>query len=193
MRKLILKISICTFLIIGNMSCSQEEVTQNPPLLENFTLDLSKSKLGTPLILFKYENKDQLINNINQSFIQIMKDAQDMIIKSNEISEVVTELQFSNNIAAIIRVTYFDENKNGITYKLNANTNKYERSPSSHLAKCPDGYSLLASCSNFDGTKECVASAVGQFLTENISGVGNCANIQVSVGTFSTKVCGKTC
>jgi len=56
--------------------------------------------------------------------------------------------------------------------------------------------SNFTKCSNLQSKQrieECVADSVKSFLSENINGISDCANIQVSVGLTSTNVSFNSC
>ena len=189
-------------LIFNFSSCSQEEVISQEQDSLDFSkikIDLSKSDLGNEIKVFDYKDKKELISKIKSSINLIIKDSRELIKNDSEVSDVFINISFKDGKATISEITEIDTKNNIIRKSL-----KYDDSKNSYvaqrggpfiadLASCPDGYSQIDSCSNVSGTEECVGRAVQSYLSENISGIGDCANVQVQVGTFTTKVCGKTC
>ena len=60
-------------------------------------------------------------------------------------------------------------------------------------APCPHGYERLARCNNFGNVQRCVGNVLAEFLSDNLDSTGDCANIQINVGTLNTTICGQTC
>ncbi|WP_179375292.1 hypothetical protein [Winogradskyella wichelsiae] len=202
MKKTFIKNLALIVLIFNLNSCSQEEVISKEKDLFNFSkikIDLSKSDLGNEIKVFDYKDKKELISKIESSFGLIIKDSRELIKNDSEVSDVFINVSFKDGKATISEITEIDT-KNDIirqSFKYDDSKNSYDAKRGgpyiADLASCPNEYSQVDSCSNVSGPEECVGGAVQSYLSNNISGIGDCANIQVQVGTFTTKVCGKTC
>lgn len=202
MKKILIKNLALIVLILNFNSCSQEEVSSQKQDSLDFSkikIDLNKSSLGNEIKVFNYKDKAELITKINSSFNLIINDSRELIKNDSEVTDIIINISFKDGKAIISEITELDVKNKTIRKSV-----KYDNTKNSYvanrnlpyiadLASCPDGYTLVDSCSNVSGTKECVGSAVQSYLSDNISGIGDCANVQVQVGTFTTKVCGKTC
>jgi len=189
-------------LLLSVNSCS-EESTNNEELdtvsFGDFDIDLSKSSFGNAIKVFDYTDKKDLGNKLDKAMYQIITESNDLI-KHSETTDVILNIVFSDGIAIISKIIEFNSNTNKI---ISANyfdrkTNAYAKSvpgdlSNLDLARCPNGYTQLASCGNLSNPQQCVSNAVSSYLTAEISSIGDCANVQVQVGTFTTRVCGKSC
>lgn len=196
--------NLALFILIFNLSsCSQEEISSQKQDSLDFSeikIDLKKSFLGKEIKVIDYKDKTELITKINSSFNQIIVDSRELIKDKSEVSDIILNINFSDGKAIITNIVEYNIKTKEIinAHYLNPESNTYLRYPPNDIdnldyASCPDGYTQVDSCSNVSGTEECVGSAVQSYLSDNVSGIGDCANIQVQVGTFSTKVCGRTC
>ena len=59
---------------------------------------------------------------------------------------------------------------------------------------CPNGYSSLGTCGNFNQNQsDCLGSLTQTYFSDNLSAIGDCAEVRLIVGTLSTRACGRTC
>ena len=165
-------------------------------------IDLKNSKLNGEIKLFNFSNTKELISEIDEAINLITEDSKEIIKNNSEVTNVITNISFINGKAIISKILFVNNNTKKIIegYELDTNSNTYAL-----LSRkinwdeilvgggCPTGYSQLASCGNFSNPQTCVGNAIQTYLSANISGSGDCANVQVNVGALNTRVCGRTC
>lgn len=194
------------FLVLFALSaCEKKTENERKIDLSNIKIDLKDSKLGGELVLFKYDNTSELFNQLTKSISVLNNDSKEILDKNSEVTNVVTNISFINGKATISKILYINEDQKKIIegYEYESTTKTYNRLPTDEESLninwndaifgsySPSGYSEVASCGNGNNPKECVTKAVSSYLSTNISGVGDCANVQVNVGIMSTRVCGK--
>ncbi len=187
---------------ISLISCEKEETkTSNEKIIDGITVDLTASKLGDNVSLMSYSNVQELHDKLPEVISNLLEDIKSEMSGDTLISDTFVNLKFENGKAIISEIVFFDNVSKSVIsgFILNYNTMKYEsisastQSWISLAGGCPSGYSSLGTCSNFSSPKECITKKLSNFLAVNISGVGDCENVQVSVGSLATTVCGKTC
>uniref|UniRef100_UPI00404B8F23 hypothetical protein n=1 Tax=Gelidibacter sp. TaxID=2018083 RepID=UPI00404B8F23 len=189
-------------LIFSINSCSQEETIKQDQVSLDFNdlkINLSNSSFNNQIKVFDFKDKSEMIAKINPSFNQIIEDSRELIKNNSEVTDVIITISFKDGKALISEIIELDIKNNIIRQSA-----KYDNSKKSYIANrggpfnpnfanCPSGYTELASCSNINNPSECAGNAAQAYFSENVSGIGDCANVQIQVGTFTTKVCGKTC
>ncbi|MEM6722052.1 MAG: hypothetical protein AAF611_22175 [Bacteroidota bacterium] len=201
-KNMVVKSFALLMLFVSVNSCEKESTDreeQNTIDFSDFEIDLSKSSFGKEIKVFDYKDKKDLIHKIEKSMHQIISESNDLI-KDSETTDVILDITFSGGKAFISSIIEFNSDTNTV---ISANyfdqkTNAYQKSvpgDSDNLdfARCPEGYTQLASCGNLSNPQRCVSNAVASYLTAEISNIGDCADVRVQVGTFTTRVCGKTC
>jgi hypothetical protein len=198
MKKIILGLLSFTFLL----SCGGQEDSVEKVDLTKMKIDLKNSKLNGEIKLFTFSNTKELISEIDEAINLITEDSKEIIKNNSEVTNVITNISFINGKAIISKILYVNYKTKKIIegYELDTNSNTYAL-----LSRkinwdeilggggCPNGYSQLASCGNFSDPQTCVGNAIQTYLSANISGPGDCANVQVNVGALNTRVCGRTC
>ncbi|GEM_PF-2635628 len=197
---LVLLTSFTVFLF----SCKKQEKPSDELKISSIQVDLSKSNLGGEIVLLKY-SPDSKATDIKEALakaIQItLDDANEILNNRKEISDIIMDIQFKNGKAVVTKTVYLNRKAKKIieAYDLNTATNTYQKNALPwyeeilHGAACPSGFTQVSSCSNMGNTQSCVTNAVSTYFTNNINSIGDCAVVQVQVGTLSTRVCGKKC
>lgn len=184
------------------MSCEGQEDSVEKVDLTKMKIDLKNSKLNGEIKLFTYSDTKELISNIDEAINLTTEDSKEIIKNNSEITNVITNISFINGKAIISKILYVNYKTKKIIegYELDINSNTYARLPGDINwdeviggGGCPTGYSQLASCGNFSNPQTCVGNAIQTYLSANINGPGDCANVQVNVGALNTRVCGRTC
>ncbi len=195
MKKVVL-IMIFALAVFTFIQCESNNEDLNPKILvDDFDFSTIKIDLKISNVLSTY-NETNFNKKSKEIFLQIIKESNEVIKSNKKITQVVLNLKFVENKVYLESYAYLDSNKKIIS-KYIFNQNTYAKIPDLdglfNGASCPKGYTQLASCGNLDETAACVSSAVGTYLANNISAVGDCANVQVNVGLFNTRVCGQGC
>lgn len=184
------------------LSCESHDKSNAKVDLSGLEIDLKGSKLGGKVELFSYENTEELLGNIDKSVNLVIADAEEVLKNNSEITNVLVDISFTNGVAVLTKILYVNQNTKKLIegYEFDVNTNSYAELPTDlnleevfSGANCPTGYSQISSCGNFSDPQTCISNAIRNYLSANINGPGNCANVQVSVGAINTRVCGKTC
>jgi len=59
---------------------------------------------------------------------------------------------------------------------------------------CPEGYTSLGKCNNFSADRDdCLGGLAQNYFSESLSSIGDCAEVRLIVGAFTTRACGRTC
>lgn len=187
---------------VSFISCEKEETkSANEKIIDGINIDLTASKLGDNFSLMSYSNVQELQDKLPEVISNLLEDIESEMNGDTRISDTFVNLKFENGKAIISEIVFFDNDSKSVIsgFILNYDTMEYESISVSTqdwvglVGSCPSGYSSLGVCSNFSSPKECITKKLSDFLAANISGVGDCANVQVSVGSLATTVCGKTC
>ncbi|AXG71786.1 hypothetical protein KORDIASMS9_04044 [Kordia sp. SMS9] len=199
---LLIKSFALIILMVSIYACSEESTnTQDQTDIDfsNIEIDLSKSSFGKAINVFKYTDKEELLGKIDAAMHHIITDSNDLI-KNSETTDLLLDINFSDGKAVILGIIEFNSDTKKIlsAHYFDQKTNTYAKSvpgdlENIDLARCLQGYTQLASCGNLSNPQQCVSNAVASYLSAEISNIGDCANVQVQVGTFTTKVCGKNC
>lgn len=193
MTKLYSKLTLILLICIGCGSCSEDDMTSQDVNLKDINIDLSQSRIGGAITLgSNFTTTEDLVSKIESQMATVYIDTQARIASDKNITDVQLRIRVSNGTAIIDQIVDGKNNVlvsaktyDGTGYRVDPNVGMY--------ASCPGGYERLGSCSNLSGTADCIASAMGEFLSANLGSIGDCAYVYVSVGTFSSSVCGKVC
>ena len=188
------------FFSISLISCENEETkTSNEKIIDEITVDLTASKLGDNVSLMTYSSLQELEDKIPELVSSILDDVEDEKNQDSRISDAFINLKFVDGKVFLSEIVFYD-NINDLFISglvLDFDTMLYQTinrfPPHLVVGGCPSGYTSLGSCSNFSNPKACVANKISTFMSANISGMGDCANVQVSVGALATTVCGSLC
>jgi hypothetical protein len=194
------KLFLTLIAISLTISCEKQDDAEAKVDFKNMKIDLKNSKSGNEVVLFSYQNSQDIGVKLPNSIESTIVDAREIIKTNSEITNVITNISMTNGKAVITGIFYVNEKTKKIIegYVLNSASNTYSRGEAGWPeifdgASCPDGFLQLGKCNNFDSPKTGVASLIANFFGSNLNGVGDCANVQVNVGAISTRVCGKTC
>ena len=200
MKKLFLPFLSIFILII--ISCEKQVEETNNLDLSKMQINLEESRLGQTIVLAYYSDISDLQKKVGEITTSLIEDSNEILNNNNEITDVITNIKFSNGKAIISEVFYVNLDTKEIIegYVLNEETSTYQKVDPNLggfddfiSGSCPSGYSQIGSCSNLNNPQTCVGNSIQTFLTTNINSIGDCANVQVSVGALNTKVCGKVC
>lgn len=202
MKKTIFSFFVLVGLIFN--SCSQDGVSnesQNELDFSNIKIDLDESFLANKNVLFNFENKTELIERITPAFHEIIADVRKLVENDSEVSNVILDISIKEGKVTIAQIHEINiETKRVLRSVKIENVEALDDSriggfpfPKFDISSCPDGYTEIERCSNLGNPQNCVAGDVSSFLSSNIVGPRDCANVQVNVGTSSTVVCGANC
>lgn len=198
-----IKLLAVLFLIISFTACSNEEKSTDKIDLTGMDIKIS-SRLGDDPFLFEYADLAELENKAKETAASLIEESLETI-NEGFFTNVIITFSYKNGKALISEFYLLNTRDDYIEGKIaddEATQTFYAPSSAALLlvldnyvngSNCPQGYTMVNSCSNTGNTKGCVGGAVESYLSSNISSVGDCANIQFKVGLLNTRVCGKTC
>ena len=186
------KVKLLLLLAIIALACNpkpEEDIVIEPDLnLKNLKIDLKISD-----VLFEF-NQENLKNKTVEKMNNLTFESRLLLNENPKATNVIYNLTIKNNKVYIDNVSLINVNNKKIIKSV-----KYHSKIEPDLdllfngARCPKGFSQVGSCSNVSGeTQECVGGYLAGYFSENISGVGDCATVQVNVGYFNTRVYGQT-
>lgn len=188
-------------LIISFTACSNDEKSTGKIDLTGMKIELSNDFLGNPL-LFEYNDLAELENK-TAGIVELLMEESSEIIGENLYTDIVMSFKFKDGKALISEYYLLNTRDKHIEGKVLNETNQTLSIPSSTFllsmlnsyvngSNCPQGYTMLKSCSNQDTGKGCIAGTIESYVSSNTDANG-CANVQVKVGLVNTRVCGSTC
>lgn len=198
MKKVCLSLVVSLFIF----ACSENKLNDDFKI-ENINVDVSKMALNNSIIS-SYSDK----NDFNEAFckkINLMHaEILNEIKNSKEFDVVNLKLKAEQGRFIIEQIIFIDTKSNQVVklielvdsalIEVKKDQLSTRNGESSLFGRCPQGWSTVGSCSNFGGnTQACVGNHVSAYLSAQISSVGDCARVQVSVGTLTTTVCGQSC
>ena len=189
-------------LFLFAFACEKQE-DESTVDFKDVKIDLSSARFGSNPVLLRYSDISELLRNLEVPLGSVISDSKDIMSADSRISNVISIINFHDGNATLTDVYYLDESRKVIVggYILDDKTGKYNTISYGGIdwdsifngGSCPQGYSQLASCGNFNNPQGCVATAMSTYMSANLSSVGDCVNVQVNVGALNTRVCGKTC
>ncbi|GGB68204.1 hypothetical protein GCM10007424_05260 [Flavobacterium suaedae] len=204
--KLVLLLAVTAFYSCSDDGHSDSSIKSNEQnsevLIGEIPLNLKGLQIGTKTTLFTYTTVAQAIDSVDTSFSTLFQESLDEFNDYNDISDVYTKVTISNGEAYISEILHYDSNSDKMKrgWYLDESINKYVvysapvlQSININAAKCPGGYTELANCGNFSNPQECVASAIKDYMTNNLTNPGDCTMIYTKVSLTNTRVCGKKC
>jgi hypothetical protein len=203
MKKSKILITVLTILSITFfISCNNQDgdmINQEKNIFKGINIKLPDSFLNK-IKLFDYSNNIEE-SKISKSIGYIIDDSKELIKSDPNVTNITFNIRISDGEAIVSEIFMLNGNKIYKKYQFNKNTDKYQNvtsnkaqnSPDGPEISCPEGYTSLGKCSNLGDVRECISKKISVYMATHLSSIGDCANIQVSIGTFSTKVCGKTC
>ena len=191
-----MKKTILLLMLAFAVSCTED--TQNQEVLDsqNFHFNSLKNSLDFQIskVAFEYSNTSDLETKVALFSKQLVQESLELVReKESKIGYVTTYLSFDNKAASIEGFAYYDKQGKLLESSFADQRNSDPLEELLDGASCPSGYTRLGRCSNFGNTQACVGEYLADYLSENLDSVGDCANVQISVGTLNTTVCGKTC
>jgi hypothetical protein len=163
--------------------------------IEPVNLDLTNLKVDLELTntLFTFDEKN-FQEKTNKKVAKLLKLANETLIDNKNATNVIYNLKIENGNVFIENISLVNTTTKKVIKQQKYNSKMLpDFDVLFNGAKCPSGYSQLASFKNTGETQECVGVALAKYLSENLSSVGDCTNVNVSVGLFSTRVFGQTC
>lgn len=187
-----LKVLILLSIIILN-SCNLQS---NEELAEPINLDFTNLKIDVEITntLFTLE-EIKLQEKVNNKVAKLLKVAKETLLENKSVTNVIYSLNVENGNVRIENILLVNTNTEKVIKQQKYNSKAIpDLDELFNGGRCPSGYTQLASCSNLgDGTEDCIGGALTEYLSKNLTSVGDCTNINVSVGVLSTRVCGETC
>lgn len=205
MKKEIMHYLAMSIMVTGlfTFSCKKNEQYQGKKVLTPIRVNLYQSKLGKQILMLPYSSSTSAATpeSLEKAIKLTIEDAAGILKTRKEISDIILDISFKNGKAIVTRTTYLNKKQRKIieAYLLDEASGTYKQQNMPWYeevldgAACPAGFKQLAACSNMGNPTTCVSNAISTFLTSNINSIGDCATIQVQVGTLNTRVCGKTC
>ena len=190
MKKTILLLAIALF-----FSCSQETTLQDDLVQERIDFSQLKVTLENPIsnVVFQYRDKQQLKEQLSSFVENITQESRELLKENEKIKNVVSLIRFQKGQAILVSFAYLDEEGKVIKSVAKAQRDSDPLDEILDGAPCPDGYERIGRCSNIGNTQECIGNHLNDFLSENLSSVGDCAGVQINVGILNTTICGQTC
>ena len=189
MKKMILLLAV-----IFAYSCSQENETLEE--LNTGAVDFSEMKLNLDFRIsnkiFEYDDEEDWNSKLEQFTRNLQLESSEIIQEYAQVQNVVTLLEFKAGTAYLVGYAYVDD-KGNIVESFSSFNKDEPLEETLGGAPCPHGYERIGRCSNFGNVHRCVSEHLAEFLSDNLDSTGDCANVQISVGTLSTTVCGQTC
>lgn len=185
-----LKVLILFSIIILNSCDSQSK----QDFIEPVILDLTNLKVDLELTntLFTFD-ENNFQEKTNKKVEKLLKLANENLIDNKNATNVIYNLKIENGKVFIENISLVNIDSKKVIKQQKYNSKMLpDFDVLFNGARCPSGYSQLATCSNTGETQECVGGALAKYLSESLSSVGDCTNVNVSVGLFSTRVCGQT-
>jgi hypothetical protein len=189
MKKTILLLAVALF-----FSCSQETTSQEDLFQENVDFSQLKVTLENPIsnTLFQYKNKKELQERLSVVSESILQESKELLQEHKEVQRIVSQFSFKDGKATLVGYRYVD--KDGKVIKSFSTTQRQSDPVEDFLnGACPDGYIRVGRCSNVGDTQKCIGKHLSAYLSDALNSVGDCANVQISVGLLNTTVCGQTC
>ena len=194
------------FLTVFLMSCEnegEENLVEQKNVEQSSTVE-NAERLGETFTLMTYSSLEELQDKLPDAIASIIDDAQDIIANDERITDAFINLRFSDGKAYIGEVVFYNQDNEEIVSGqiLDFNTLFYEQISSTTtfpdfsglVGSCPTGYTSVGTCDTLSSkVKSCVTEKVATFMSNSLNDIGDCANVQVSIGAFVTRICGKTC
>lgn len=182
--------------------CSESDVTEESVIKKENGFESLRLSFLNPIVVFEYASVEDIDKKLDEALPMLLDDLNEEI-REKKYSDVIAGLKFYNGRVIVSELVYFrdgdlvledsryfDEKageyvplSNGMEFTYNEIAN----------GNCPEGYTRIGRCSNIGSTEGCLGGLISGYLTKNLKSIGDCANVQVSVGVVNTTVCGKTC
>lgn len=196
------------FLSFLLLSCESEDKynLKEQNKAEQLSTSVNASKEGDTFTFMTYSSMQELQDKLPRAISLMLDDAQDIIAQDTRVTDAFINIKFSSGKAYLSEIVFYDSNKDEIIRGNILNFDNMTYYPitnstfpilwSGLVGNCPTGYSSVGTCNTLEGAealKACVTSKVAAYMSASLSDIGDCANVQVSIGTFTTRVCGKKC
>lgn len=183
--------------------CSESDVTEESVIKKENGFESLRLSFLNPIVVFEYASVEDIDKKLDEALPILLEDLKEEINKKNY-SDVIAGLKFHNGRVIVSELVYFRDgnlvledsryfNEEVGEYVPLSNGMEFIYNEIANGAACPHGYTNLGKCSNIGNTEECLGGLISGYLTKSLTSVGDCANVQVSVGLLNTTVCGKTC
>lgn len=191
---------VLLLLAIGIFACTNDDpsLTKKEKSTEftTPTIDLNKTSFNNIIPFLKYKDKSELLKKLDHSIELYMTESLELVNSNSNVTDLIVNISFGDNKAIITnKIEYNSRTKRIVSgYYLN-NDGTYSKYPPDadnlDIANCPYGFTQIAHCNNAPNGSDCVGEAMQEFYEDNAE-AGNCLNIQILTGTFTSKVCGKS-
>ncbi|MFL9844914.1 hypothetical protein [Flavobacterium rhizosphaerae] len=163
----------------------------------------NSARVGDKSVIFNYSTLNELRDSCSIFTKRLVDDLRIDMQSISGCTRAIAQFESYNGKVQIKKFSFINENAGVIlqSYTYNSSTNGYDTvynqtAPNSDLGECPTGWSTLAVCPNFLSATDfasCMGDAQQSFYNTNLNAVGDCAQIQVSIGTTALTMCGRTC
>jgi len=167
--------------------------------LSDMQFDFSNLRLADELVVFEYESVDQIPSDLERSINELIRDALEIIDNNEGTSNIAIGIDIGEGKAVINSVHYYKFQKVTEEYT-RAETNGRSAFPIGTMInlfeekRCLGEWSEVASCKN---NREQIAGCLGEnlhnFISENVTGLWDCAQVMIKVGLSNTVICGGGC
>ncbi len=182
MKTAIKKLFVLSLLFITFSSCTEDNTTTQQDSVLN--LEFSKNDFNFDIdidtsLLMKYNNLNDFNKDIRSKINFLINDVRDEIKNDAALANVSFTLVASNGEVRIEDI--HTQSKNNL--KINGMGN----------GACPKGSTYLGRCKHNGKERDCLANLIATHLSAALTSVGDCSQVRVSVGLFSTSVCSSPC
>src|SRR5690554_126941 len=196
-------LAILVFGVFIFTGCSESRITEESVIKKENGFESLRLSFLNPIVVFEYASIKDIHNKLDNAIPILLEDLKEEINAKNY-SDVIAGLKFHNGRVIVSELVYFRDgnlvledsryfNEEVGEYVPLSNGMEFIYNEIANSAACPHGYTNLGKCSNIGNTEECLGGLISGYLTKSLTSVGDCANVQVSVGLLNTTVCGKTC
>lgn len=182
----------------------EQKAKNEEVILDEIPINLKSLNIGSQITLFTYANVSEAADAADAAMVELIREAKDDLADESGATHLFTNVKIANGKAYVSDILYYDANKDEFIggHYYDDVTDTYEPygifpSPQTVSAfvngRCPNGYTQLASCGNFNNPEDCISNAMKSYLSANLSSMGDCVDVRVSVGLSKTRVCGRQC
>lgn len=182
--------------------CSESDVTEESVIKKENGFESLRLSFLNPIVVFEYASVEDIDKKLDEALPMLLDDLNEEI-REKKYSDVIAGLKFYNGRVIVSELVYFRDGDLVLEDSRYFNEEVGEYVPLSNgmeftyneiaNGNCPEGYTRIGRCSNIGNTEGCLGGLISGYLTKNLKSIGDCANVQVSVGVVNTTVCGKTC
>lgn len=195
-------LAILVFGVFIFTGCSESDVTEESVIKKENGFESLRLSFLNPIVVFEYASVEDIDKKLDEALPMLLDDLNEEI-REKKYSDVIAGLKFYNGRVIVSELVYFRDGDLVLEDSRYFNEEVGEYVPLSNgmeftyneiaNGNCPEGYTRIGRCSNIGNTEGCLGGLISGYLTKNLKSIGDCANVQVSVGVVNTTVCGKTC